>query len=68
MANHVAPFFCAFSPSTDLRGTRDGSEHTERVLTKNLHQAEKESIFNKMKAAQDRGKPVGAQGSPPAEK
>jgi tetratricopeptide (TPR) repeat protein len=36
--------------------------------TKNLHQAAQESIFNNLKAAQDRGKPADAQGSPPAEK
>jgi tetratricopeptide (TPR) repeat protein len=36
--------------------------------TKTLHQAEQESIFNKLKAAQDRGKPKDTQGNPAADK
>ena len=36
--------------------------------TKTLHEAEQESIFSKLKAAQDRGTPAAPQSSPPTEK
>ena len=67
MANHVAPFFCYLSPSIDLCGTCNQSVLTERVQTKNLRQAEEDSILIKLKGAQDRGKPEDMQGSPHAQ-
>ena len=36
--------------------------------TKTLHEAVQESIFSKLKAAQDRGTPAAPQSSPPTEK
>ena len=47
---------------------RGDEAKAEFEKTKNLHQAAQESIFNNLKAAQDRGKPADAQGSQPAEK
>jgi hypothetical protein len=36
--------------------------------TKSLHQAEQESIFSQLKAAQERGAPAASQNSPATEK
>ena len=48
-------------------GKRDEAK-AEFALTSNLHQAGNESIFNKLKTAQEKGKPVDAASEPPAAK